>query len=130
MDVRLDETKVTLNCGTNVLHPLDGAFLMGGDRASSESIALLVDYHHLGSKHLLRFNILVDHLGLMVIGGVFSGLRNPYGKPASGRIGIKRGTSFKASIEFLRGPEKSPYSIVRLTLLPSTSISCTVLADG
>jgi hypothetical protein len=85
--------------------------------------------HHLGSKYL-RFNILVDHFGLMVIGGVFSGLRNPYGKPASGRIGIKRGTSFKASIEFLRGPEKSPYSIVRLTLLPSTSISCTALADG
>ena len=31
MNVRLDEAKVTLNDRTNVLHPLDGAFLMGGN---------------------------------------------------------------------------------------------------
>ena len=73
MNVRFDEAEVTLNDRTNVLHPLDGALLMGRDRASSESIALSVHQHRLRSEYL-RFNILVDHFGLMVISGVFSGL--------------------------------------------------------
>ena len=42
MNVRLDETKVALNNGTNVLYPLDRTFLMGKNGASSESIAQLV----------------------------------------------------------------------------------------
>ena len=42
MNVRLNEAKVTLNYRANVLHPLDGALLMGRNRASSESIALSV----------------------------------------------------------------------------------------
>lgn len=76
VDVRLDEAKIALDGGADVLHPLNGAFLMSRDRASSESIALLVYQHRLGSGYL-RFNVLINHFRLMVIGGIFSGLEIP-----------------------------------------------------
>jgi len=40
-NVRLDEAKVTLNDGANILYPLDGTFLMGNNGPSLESIAWL-----------------------------------------------------------------------------------------
>ena len=42
MDVRLNETNITLDHGPNVLHPLDGSLLVGRDGAGSESITPLV----------------------------------------------------------------------------------------
>jgi len=49
---------------------------MGTNRASLESRALSVHQHRFGSEYL-RFNILVNHFRLMVIGGVFPGLEIP-----------------------------------------------------
>jgi len=46
---------------------------MGRNRASSESMALSVHQHRLGPEYL-RFNILVNHFRLMVVGGIFPGL--------------------------------------------------------
>ena len=48
MNVRLDEPNVTLNNGTDVLYPLDGAFLMGRNGTSSESITFLVHQPQVG----------------------------------------------------------------------------------
>ena len=76
MNARLDETNITLNDRTNVFHPLDRAFLMLGNRASSESIKLSVHPHPSGSGHL-RFNVSVDHSRLVVIGGVLFSLEIP-----------------------------------------------------
>ena len=73
MNVRLDEANVTLNDRTDVLHPLDRGSLMGKNRASSESITLSGHRRRLEFEYL-RFNILVDHFRLMVIGSVFFGL--------------------------------------------------------
>lgn len=107
MDVRLDEAKITLDSGANVLHPLDGTFFMGRDGASSESVAFLVHEPPPGSGYS-RLDVLVDHSRLMVICSMFSRLEI---HTVSQRQGPskERSTSFRASIDFWRAAEKSPY---------------------
>jgi hypothetical protein len=48
INVRLNESKVALNNGANVLYPFDRTFLMGGDGTGSESTGLLVHRQPLG----------------------------------------------------------------------------------
>ena len=52
MNVRLDEANVTLDNGADILYPLDGTFLMGGDGTSSKSTAFLVHQPPVGVRIL------------------------------------------------------------------------------
>ena len=73
-NVRLNEAEITLNSRTDILYPLDGTFLVGNNRAGSESMAWLAGQEPLGGPEHSRLNVLVDHFGLTLVGGIFFGL--------------------------------------------------------
>lgn len=72
-DARLNEAKITLDRGPDVLHPLNGSLLMGDNRTGPESMTPSVHGSPLGVKYS-RLNVLIDHLRLVVIGRILSGL--------------------------------------------------------
>ena len=75
----------------------------------------------------IRFDVRLNHIALIFVGGMFLGLaqKKKRSKPVRMfRISL-RDTSVKASLTFPRSAEKSPYSTLNLTVSPDFEIiSC------
>ena len=73
----------------------------------------------------IRFNVRLNHIALIFVGGMFLGLSQKEGKPVRMFRILLRDTSVKASLTFPRSTEKSPYSTFNLTFSPDfETISC------